>query len=489
MNIIVPAESAEDRIKRVRRVYWLPTQERWIKSKARLKLMEKTRRFGGSYANNYSIAEKTARKNNPFDAWIGSRDLLAARLSIHDVKFWAKKIKVACDDRGEVMLDREKDLRAFEVEFANGRFARGLSSSPDAFAGKQGWMSLDEFALHKDARQLYGIVQPAIMRGGSLSIISTHRGTGNFFNELVKEIKEKGNPKKFDFFSINIEDAVEEGLWIKIQQMLIDQEVEDERLGWNDEEFLQSLRNECATEEMWLQEYMCKPCDDSGALLTWEDIMGASRSAVDLAAILATVPDEAERYLGMDIGRRNHPSVLWQWVKHNGLWITEDITAMANMKFSAQEEVLFNRMRQLKRCRAAIDATGLGMQLAENAVTEFPGLVDAVTFNPRIKIEMATKALKKFQDRIVRIPDEVKVQYELYSIKQKAGSGDGIAITSEAGLSDGHSDYAWGAFLGLFAGEGDAGPVGAQSVSRGLGERLRDVAKSVARRMGRTGGF
>lgn len=456
MNVIAKAETPAARAKRVRAAYWLPTQERWIKSKARLKLMEKTRRFGGSYANNYAVAEKVSMKGNPFDAWIGSRDLLAARLSINDVKLFSRVLNVACEDRGEVLLDHDKALRAFEVEFANGRYARGLSSSPDAFAGKQGWITLDEFALHKDPRQLYGIVQPGIMRGGSLGIISTHRGSANFFNELVKEIKEKGNPKRFDFFSINIEQAVAEGLWLKIQQTLEATGVEDERLGWTDDEFLQSLRNECATEEMWMQEYMCRPCDDNSALLTWEEILAASRTQAEIASLLQGIPLTAPRYIGMDIGRRNHPSVIWQWVKHNGLLIEEDVTPLEKMAFAKQEEVLFDRLRRLPIVRAQVDATGLGMQLAENAVTAFPGKVTPVTFSPHSKVAMASGAKRKFQDGIVRMRDETKRQYELYSIKQRAGSADSIVITSEAGLSDGHSDYAWAAFLGLAAVDGRA---------------------------------
>lgn len=485
MNILTPAETEAERVARVQAAYWLPTQERWIKSKARLKLMEKTRRYGGSYANNYAVAERTAMKGNIFDSWIGSRDLLAARLSLNDVKFFARNVlRLGAEDRGEVVLNAETDLRAFEVEFANGRFARGLSSSPDAFAGKQGWISLDEFALHKDPRQLYGIVQPGIMRGGSISIISTHRGTGNFFNELVREIKEKGNPKRFDFFSIHIEDAVKEGLWIKIQQTLKANAVEDERLGWTDDDFLQSLRNECATEEMWLQEYMCSPCDDASALLTWEEILAASRTSAEIAAMVARAPADAPRYFGMDIGRRNHPSVLWEWVKVDGLFVEDRVTLMPKMTFAKQEEVLYSRMDAHPTAKLAVDATGLGMQLAENAVARYGWRVEPVTFTPNVKVQLAGTAKRKFQDRVVRISDQVKHQYELYSIKQKAGSGDSIVITSEAGLSDGHSDIAWAAFLGLHAGDGTAAPFGYSAVRTDRGAMRDGVWRRVKRVVG-----
>jgi phage FluMu gp28-like protein len=449
LNLILPAETPAERDARVRREYWLPTQKSWIDNNSRLKLMAKCRRFGGSYAEAFATTLATGMQGNIYDAWIGSRDLLAARLFIQDCKHFARVFDIAAKDNGEVILEEgERSLRTFEMEIGE-RMCRALSSSPDAFAGKQGRMRLDEYALHKAPRQLYSIVQPALIRGGSLGIISTHRGTANHFNELIKEIKEKGNPKKFFFVEINIEQAVQEGLWIKIQQTLEKAGVADERLGWSDDAFLQSLRDECATQEAWQQEYMCQPCDDSAALLTWEELLAASISAEQMRLI--HIPDDAPRFAGLDIGRHNHPSVYWQWALVNGLYIEEEITPMKGMDFAAQEKFFIGKVSNPRVKRAAGDATGLGMQMMENAVKACPGKVMAVTFNQRIKLEMAVKAKRKFQDRIIRINDVPKVQYELYSIKQKAGHGESIVITSEQGLTDGHADYAWAAFLGLHA--------------------------------------
>jgi phage FluMu gp28-like protein len=481
MNLILPAETPAERDARVRREYWLPTQKKWIDNNSRLKIMAKCRRFGGSYAEAFATTLATGMQCNIYDAWIGSRDLLAARLFIQDCKHFARVFDIAAKDNGEVILEEgERSLRTFEMEIGE-RMCRALSSSPDAFAGKQGRMRLDEYALHKAPRQLYSIVQPALIRGGSLGIISTHRGTANHFNELIKEIKEKGNPKKFFFIEINIEQAVQEGLWIKIQQVLEKAGVADERLGWSDDEFLQSLRDECATDEAWQQEYMCQPCDDSAALLTWELILQASCTEPVLNDLLRDVPLSAPRFIGMDIGRKNHPSVIWQWVKHKGLMIEEEVTPLLNMPFAAQEKILFEKLERLPICSARIDATGLGMQLAENAVTAFPGKAQGVIFNQGVKTEMAVKALRKFQDLQVRIRDDTKRQYELYSLKQKSGSGDSIVIKEDAGLSDQHSDYAWAAFLGLLASESDGSycppprPL-AQSVGQGWWENAKRSA-------------
>ena len=47
---------------------------------------------------------------------------------------------------------------------------------------------LDEFALHPDPRKLWSIAYPGITWGGTREVISTHRGSHNFFNELIREI-------------------------------------------------------------------------------------------------------------------------------------------------------------------------------------------------------------------------------------------------------------------------------------------------------------
>ena len=57
-------------------------------------------------------------------------------------------------------------------------------------AGKRGHITLDEFALHPDQRLLYRVAKPCTTWGGQLSIISTHRGTGTLFYQLIQSIKQ-----------------------------------------------------------------------------------------------------------------------------------------------------------------------------------------------------------------------------------------------------------------------------------------------------------
>jgi phage FluMu gp28-like protein len=113
--------------------------------------------------------------------------------------FWriaraGQRAAIGAQDLGEQVIDGQKAQRLCARD---GQWVRlhSMSSNPDAQAGKRGDRTLDEFALHPDPRKLYTIAYPGVTWGGAMEIFSTHRGSANFFNELIQEIKHKGNPK------------------------------------------------------------------------------------------------------------------------------------------------------------------------------------------------------------------------------------------------------------------------------------------------------
>ena len=159
----------------------------------------------------------------------------------------------------------------------------------------------------------------------------------------------------------------------------------------------------------------------------------------------------------------------------------EKIVPMLNMEFSKQEAIFFAELARDCVRRAAADETGLGMQMVENAAKKFPSKVIPVMMNQTVKSELAIKAKRKFQDKAVRVSDERKIQYELYSVKQKP-SGDRLIITSEAGLSDGHSDYAWALFYAIHAAGNASAPFAYSPIPRREGERSDGFLKRMKSR-------
>ena len=71
-----------------------------------------------------------------------------------------------------------------------------------------------------DQRKMWAIAYPGITWGGCMEIISTHRGSNSFFNQLIREINEKGNPKKISLHRVTLQDALDQGFLYKLQQAL-----------------------------------------------------------------------------------------------------------------------------------------------------------------------------------------------------------------------------------------------------------------------------
>src|SRR5213594_1752174 len=198
--------------------YFLPYQIRWITDHSPLKIMQKSRQIGISYADAYHSVRIASTKKARLDVYISSRDRFQAKLYIEDCKHWAELLHEVILDLGELLLDPGHDASAFVIQFANGRRIYSLSSNPNALAGKRGHVKLDEFALHQDQRLLYRIAKPVTMWGGTLSIISTHRGVNSVFNELIRDIRERGNPMGWSLHSVPLRTAVDQGLVERINK-------------------------------------------------------------------------------------------------------------------------------------------------------------------------------------------------------------------------------------------------------------------------------
>src|SRR6266436_7670886 len=231
--------------------YFIRAQNKWINDDSPLKIIEKSRQVGVTHATDYRTVGLVSHPAARFDAFISTRDNIQAKLTLENCSRWAKFLHLGATDLGEIVFDRENNISAYALEFANRRRIYALSSNPNALAGKSGHVILDEFALHSDQRLLYRVAKPVTTWGGTLTIISTHRGANSVFNEIIRDIQENDNPMGWSLHSVSVQKAVEEGLVERINA----------KSGRNDtrEGFLARIRKECIDEEQWLQEYCCQP--------------------------------------------------------------------------------------------------------------------------------------------------------------------------------------------------------------------------------------
>ena len=193
----------------------LPYQRRWVLDPSRIKIMEKSRQIGISWASAYALVRRKSQCGARYDAWVSSRDEIQARLFLEDCKTFARVLDIVAEDLSCRLLENNISS-SYVLRFSSGVKINSMSSSPDAQAGKRGDRLLDEFALHKDPRKLYAIAYPGITWGGQLEMVSTHRGSHNFFNELITEIREKDNPKKISLHRVTLEDALNDGFLYRL---------------------------------------------------------------------------------------------------------------------------------------------------------------------------------------------------------------------------------------------------------------------------------
>jgi phage FluMu gp28-like protein len=421
---------------------FLPYQGKWIKDKSRLKLMEKGRQIGLSWSTAWACDERTAMQGNKHDQWVSSRDDIQARLFIEDCKMWAKVLAIAAEDLGEVVIDPKEKISAYVLKFANGKRINSMSSNPNAQAGKRGGRVLDEFALNPDPRKLWSIAYPGITWGGSMEVLSTHRGSKNYFNDLVREAREQGNPKKISLHRVTLQDALEQGFLYKLQQSL---PADDQIQAMDEAEYFDFVKSGCADEESFLQEYMCEPADDDVAFLEYDLIASAEYGR----GIDWQTKQSGRLFAGVDIGRKKDLTVLWLFELLGDVLYTRDVICLQNMRKSEQEAILWPVMAKAER--TCMDYTGLGIGWGDDAQDKFgEERVECVTFSGRVKEALAYPVRAKMEDRLLRIPYDKQIRADLRAVTKQTTAAGNIRFTAER-TPDGHADRFWALALAIEA--------------------------------------
>ncbi len=466
---------------------FLNFQGKWIVDRNRLKLMEKARQIGISWSTSYACTERTAIAGARNDQWVSSRDDLQARLFIEDCKMWAQMFKLAAEDLGERVIDEKNKISAYVLNFSSGKRIHSMSSNPDAQAGKRGARVLDEFALHPDPRKLWTIAYPGITWGGTLEVISTHRGSANFFNQLIREVREHGNPKKISMHRVTLKDALDQGFLYKLQKSL---PVDDEIQSMDEAQYFDYVRSGCADEESFQQEYMCNPADDASAFLEYDLIAGCEFGANEyqemeydhLSDRSGSDPYKNRRlFAGLDIGRKKDLTVLWILELLGDTLYTRKIITLKNMKKPDQEKVLFPWYPLIER--TCFDYTGLGIGWGDDAQRKFgEHKIELVTFTPKVKEALAYPVRGKMEDKKLRIPYDPHIRADLRAVTKETTAAGNIRFTAERS-EEGHADRFWALALAIHAASTPSGPIEYQST----GTRRVTSGESMNSFMGRQG--
>ena len=322
-----------------------------------------------------------------------------------------------------------------------------MSSQPGRQAGKSRRQNPGRIRVASRSAQTLQIAFPGITWGGHLEIFSTHRGTFNYFNELLREITERGNPKKFSLHRVTLEDALAQGFLFKLQQKL---PPDDERLAMDESDYFNFIRSGSADEESFQQEFMCQPADDNTAFLPYDLIAGCEYKEnepwqTDL------LDCKNPLFVGVDVGREHDLTVIWLIEQVAGINFTRRVVEMSKQTFEAQEHALYELLKLPAIRRCCIDQSGLGRQFAERATQRLARIKSKASPSPpaprKNSLTPCAALLKIARLRFLsQMPSEPISA--AYAGKSPVPVTSGLPVN---GTTYGHCDRFWALALALHA--------------------------------------
>jgi phage FluMu gp28-like protein len=421
--------------------YFLPYQVRWLDDKSPLRICQKGRQVGISYVDQYDSVIKAAVKGHSRDVWVVSRDEIQSKQYIQGCKRWARILNYAANDLGEQIftLANGQPIKVQVLTFATGASIYALSSNPDAIVGKTGHVKLDEFALHKDQRTLYAVAKPVTQWGGTVSIISTHRGPNTMFNQIITRIKEGRDHMQWSLHTIPIQLAVSQGLVEKINAATGTHQSRDS--------FLRRLEAECIDKEQWSQEYCCIPADENSAFISYDMLNSCEDPSIRLMSLdqfleYAIRNTQYAFYLGLDLARSDsHLCVIDVGEKIGDVVWDRLRLELNDTPIHVTKDIIYRLLRHPSLKRACIDRTGMGIQLGDELHRDFGWKTEALDLTNPFKEELAFALRAEFEERRLRTVHDDKFRADLRSLKKLVTASGKFRF--DGNCDDSHCDRFW----------------------------------------------
>ena len=453
----------------------LPYQARWLEDRSPLKIGEKSRRVGLTWAEAADAVIKAARATGGSHHYYLGTGKEMAKEFIDAAAQWAVAFNHAASEiQEEVLREDDRDILVYRIDFASGNRVEALSSRPATLRGRQGNLTVDEAAHHDQLQEVLKAANAFTMWGGKVRVISTHNGAENYFNELI--LDSRAGKKEYSLHRITIRDACREGLYRRICLV--------KREQWSaeaEEHWIQKLLDGSMTREDADEEYMCVPRQRSGAYLP-PNLVEACM--VDEAPVLRfegsadfngwpermredEILDWCEEWIrplfnrldptcpsafGVDFGRKaNRTSIAPVQTRQNLATEVPFVVELQNVPYRQQEQVLFFVADGLPRLiSGALDARGNGGYLAEQAGYKYGSRrVEAVQFSQGWYLENMPRFKSAFEDRTITIPRDRDILDDLRAIQ--VINGIPMLPKTTGQQRDRHGDSAIALVLGHYA--------------------------------------
>lgn len=410
---------------------------------SRQTIAEKSRRIGFTYGLAFGacMVASTCRADGGSDVLYMSYNQDITREFISYCAGFATSLDQAVSEviEDEVLLEGgDKAIKAFRIEFASGSKIQALPSSARAIRGHQGVAIIDEAAFVEDLDAMIAAAQPLQVWGGRLFVCSTHFGVANPFNRLLTNIR-AGREQNWQIQRVTIEDALEQGLYRRICKVQHARWSRRAEAKWRDD-LIGSLGARAG------QELFCVP-DQGGQLwLPLALLEQAARktlpvhrltgeaSAMDLAQAYRThamrgwmadrLADLVKAHgrgahitIGADIGRTQDLTVIWVLKRTGIMRETLFVLEFSRVTFAEQAAAFHWLAEGWPGLDAiAIDATGIGAQMAEHATDLVGSRAQEVKLSEGW-YRLNTEPLKAaFEDKTITIPADHAIIEDLRTV-------------------------------------------------------------------------
>jgi phage FluMu gp28-like protein len=472
---------------------FLGYQQRWSADESPVKVIEKTRRCGLSWAES-GDSTLLASRSNGMDVWYIGYNKEMAQEFIRDCADWARTYQLAAgaiEETIEVFKDKDeqKSIFCYVIRFASGFRITALSSRPSNLRGKQGRVIIDEAAFHDDLKELLKAALALLIWGGQVHVISTHNGDDNYFNELIQQIRAGKLP--YSLHRVTLDDALADGLYRRICMVRgVEWTTAGERQWRLD---LVKSYGDGADEELfcvpsrgggvWLSRALIEARMVPGHIARWRAPDGMELWADHLR--LAEVKDFCERELkhllealdptlrsvvGEDFARTGDLTVIAPCqVQQNLTRRFPFLVELANAPFKAQEQILFYIVDRLPRFSAGkLDATGNGAYLAEVAKQRYSAeRIEEVKFTEQWYRDNTAPLKSAFEDGAIELPKDAAILEDMAAFRLVRG----VPRIPDLRLNDvngqkRHGDAGIAILLAHAASRGNYSPIEYRSVGR-----------------------
>lgn len=469
------------------RDYLLPYQKAWINDPSPVKIAEKSRQIGWTWAEAYDAVSKRMRRTQPRDLnyWYSATDESAGAEFIEYGAWFAQKLFGQVADKFTEDVEapelRKGFVTAHCIRCPNGTRITAMSSNPRRFRGKKGDVRVDECAFHDDAEGMHDAASPATQWGGTYATWSTHNGEGSLFNQFIKTARKiyaalgydpnrppvvpfeqleatalrLGIGPVFSYHRVTIHDAIDWGLVEKIN------EATGQKLSR--EQFLTRIRVKVRSVDAMNQEYLCIASADATAWLPYKLIESCESDRVPQPVMIdpdnRSVPlmtnyTGGPIYVGVDVGRTRDLSVVPICEQVGDVLWPRMILSMDRMPIPDQVEIITKVIKEnkLKLVRACVDYTGVGIGVGDGLVkTLGEHAVENIPQNNKTQEIEAIGLLTAMQDKLLRLPaGNQRMRDSLHSVR-KEFTATGKPRFAAPRTEEGHADDFWGFALAVHA--------------------------------------